>query len=485
MAGNPCPRDERPKRGFFVSVGSLVSARAFLALSQILVLPIVARHISIEAFAVMALAMSVVVFCSVLSDAGLGRSLIRSSGYDLDEWSSVFWLLVAVGITLAMLTIGLSVPWARFFNEPNLVPVLATLAIVPLCQSISAAPNAEIERRENYTGIAKVQMITTVVSLGLAVVLALLGAGVWALVAQQVALAVVRLMGIFALTEFRPRLVFSPALIRPHIKFARDALLVSAISVLGGQGAVVAVGKLLGSIPLGIFSMSQRFSRLPQFGLAGPMSTVVYVRMAKAQDSGPALVSIYLASVRLLGFAILPAMALIAAAGSAIFTVFLSEEWARVAPIFALSIGGLAIEAVALVCLTSLFRAVGRTELSVRLSLESGLLLVGLVGIGAFISLEGVAAAQALWGLIIVPRGWTLARRIVPLGLTDCLHAIAPSCIAAVTIAVAHFTLMRMLMFTHVPEIIMGITIWTLVCGLTYLICNHSIKDAVEVFKST
>ena len=177
MSDLPAGGDGRPARGFFVSVGSLVSARAFLALSQILVLPIVARYLSVTDFALMAMAMSVVIFCIVLSDAGLGRSLIRTPTYDLDEWSSVFWLLVFVGIGLALIILAIAPLWAAFFDQPGLFWVLAALAPVPLMQAISAAPNAEIERRENYTGIAQVQMITTVVSLGLAVLLALARSG--------------------------------------------------------------------------------------------------------------------------------------------------------------------------------------------------------------------------------------------------------------------------------------------------------------------
>ena len=91
-----------PRRGFFVNVGSLVFARAFLAVSQILVLPILARHLTVEEFAVMALAMTVVIFAGVMSDAGLGRSLIRSPTFSQAEWSTVFWLLVGVGLLLAL-----------------------------------------------------------------------------------------------------------------------------------------------------------------------------------------------------------------------------------------------------------------------------------------------------------------------------------------------------------------------------------------------
>ncbi|MDP5221044.1 oligosaccharide flippase family protein [Ruegeria sp. 2205SS24-7] len=483
MAANQPPTG-RSARGFFVNVSSLVSARLFLALSQVLVLPIVARHLTVDEFALMAMAMSVVVFCSVLSDAGLGRSLIRAPSYDHEEWVSVFWLMVAVGVGLALIILAIGPLWAAFFEQPGLVPILAALAIVPLCQAVSAAPNAEVERRENYTGIAKVQTITTVVSLGLAVVLAILGAGVWALVAQQVSLAIVRLAGIVSLSRFRPNLTFKPHLIGTHLLFARNALAVSAISAIKAQSAIIAIGKFNGEAPLGLFSMSARFSRLPQFGLVGPVSTVVYVRMAKAQDDPARLVEIYLGAMKLMATLLFPALAMTAVAGTAIFTVMLSAEWAQVAPIFALSISGLTFEAIAVVLVACIFRATNRTDLHVRLSTESAILYITLVVAAAALSdVLAVAAAISVWGFMIVPRGWYLAKQVVPISLSDCLRALFVPVLMSGLMVGCHITLRHALSPGHVAEIALAGGILAVGLGLTVLLQRRKLETAVDVFR--
>ncbi|MFQ6550883.1 oligosaccharide flippase family protein [Aestuariibius insulae] len=482
MTAGPTP--EAPRRGFFVNVGSLVSARAVLALSQILVLPIIARALTVEEFALMAMAMTVVVFCSVLSDAGLGRSLIRSPGYDLTEWSSVFWLLTGVGIALMLLILAIAPGWAAFYGETDLIPVLAALSVVPLFLALSAAPNAEIERRENYTGIASVQMATTVISLSLAVLLALAGAGVWALVAQQIAIAVIRLAGILWLTEFRPRLTFSARLLKPHLIFAKDALLISAISTVRAQVAVVAVGKGLGQSPLGLYSMSERFARVPQLGLAGPMSTVVYVRMAKAQDKPDRLVAIYLASLRLLSVALIPPLALLAVAGEAVFTILLSADWTPVATIFALSIPGLAIEAISVVCLACLFRATARTDLLVRLTIEATLLKSVLVVAAAAISLNAVALSLTIWGLLIAPRAWALAARIVPLRMADCLRTLAVPTAIGAAFAGLHIWIAGSSGIGYPAELALSAALAAAALGTTALVERRKIRAAIAVFQS-
>lgn len=82
-------------------------------MSQVLVLPIIARFLDPLEFGDMALAMSVVVFVQILSDAGMGRSLIRQPKYDPAEWNSVFWMLACVGLTLTVVVLILAPIWAN------------------------------------------------------------------------------------------------------------------------------------------------------------------------------------------------------------------------------------------------------------------------------------------------------------------------------------------------------------------------------------
>ncbi len=473
-------------KSFFVNVGSLVSARLFLAVSQVLVLPIVARYLTVDEFALIAMAMSLIVFCSVLSDAGLGRSLIRTPKYDHTEWVSVFWLLAMVGSALAIVIILAAPLWAAFFGQPDLVAIIIALSLVPLFQALAATPNAEIERRENYTGIAKVQTIATTLSLGTAVLLAVLGAGVWALVAQQLVLAGVRLIGIVYLSNFRPNFQFFPALVRPHLIFARDALIVSAIAAVKAQSAVMSIGKFNGEASLGLFAMSARFSKLPQFGLVGPASTVVYVRMAKAQRDPERLVEIYLSAMKLMATLLFPVLTMIAVAGTAIFTVLLSADWAEVAPIFALSIAGLTFEAIAVMLLSCIFRATNRTDLLVRLKIESTLLYVMMVLAAAiYFDVYMVAAVISIWGLLIVPRGWILAQRIVPLRIASCLGTVALPLVVSAALAVTHISLRKAFDPNHLTEIAMAIVILGIGIGSMVLIRKQSLTEAISAFRET
>ncbi|UWQ21556.1 oligosaccharide flippase family protein [Jannaschia sp. W003] len=421
-----------PQRPFFLNVGALVLSRGFVALSQILILPILARLLSIADFGVMALAMTVVVLAGTISDGGFGRSLIRTRRVDRAEWSSVFWLLVAIGVGLAAAVLAAAPLLAAWFDQPRLLAAMCALAALPLLQAATAAHNAEIERREQYGALAALQAAAAAAGMAAAVGLALLGAGLWALVAQQLALAGIRAAGIVALSRFRPAATFSRGHLTEHLRFARDTIATSLLSVMRLQATTLVIGRVLGPLPLGVYAMHQRFARLPQFGLAGPASAVVFVRMARARDDPPRLARTYLASVRLLATVLLPGLGGVVAAGPVLFPAMLSEKWSAVAPVFALAVPGVALEAVTITTLVCVFRATGRTDVQVRLTAEGTLLCVALVLAASSFGLLAVAAAISVWALAYVPRGWALARRIIPLGWGEALGSVAPALTAAV-----------------------------------------------------
>ncbi|MEO0821252.1 MAG: lipopolysaccharide biosynthesis protein [Pseudomonadota bacterium] len=471
-------------RGFFRSVGSLISARVFLVLAQFIALPVIARHLAVEDFAIMAMAMSVVIFGSMLSDAGLGQSLIRSKSEDPAEWSSAFWLLVAVGCGLAALIIAISPVWAWFFDTEELIAVMAALSLIPLCQALAAAPNAEMERREQYSTIAAIQMVTTVASVGLGIGLALAGFGVWALVAQQVALAAVRLAGVALLTRFRPRFYFSLGLLGEHLRFARDAIAVSGITAIQNQSTVIVIGRLLGEGPLGLFAMNQRFVNLPKSGLAGPVSSVVYVRMAKARDEPARVVDIYVAAIRLLSHVMFPVVAVIAAAGPAVFTVVLSEKWRDVATIFAFSVPGMMFEAVTIMCLSALFRAMGRTELLLRFIAEGAVLRILIVLPAAFISLEAVAVSLTIWGVVFVLRGWVYAGRCVALDLGRCLGAVAVPAAVGAAFAALHMLLLSSIEVGNLEEMAIAAIGAPLAVAVAALLNHRMIRHDITRFRA-
>lgn len=409
---------------FVLGVAALTASRIFLALSQVIALPVIARFLSVEDFAAMALAMTVVLFSQILSDAGIGRSLIRAKTADHTEWSSVFWILLGVGVALFALLQLIAPLWARLFDLPALEDYVRVLALAPALSSVAALSNATLERDDRFAVLAGIRALAAAAGIVTAIWMAIDGFGAWALVAQQVAVAALLCVLSFLRSGFRPGLRFSNRGIGKHLRFARDNLGVAVLFTGQRQAVPIIIGYLLGAVPLGLFSMGQRILNLPLTALSGPVSQVSYVRMARVQNDPAKVGVLYVAALRLLACLIIPGMAVVAAAGGWLFPFVLSERWAPVAVIFALAAPGFALEA----CIGPagvLYQALGRTGLRLRMATERALLRTLTILAATPFGIEAVAMVISAFALVYLPRAWHFAHKAAPFDRLEALGALA------------------------------------------------------------
>lgn len=421
---------------FFVSVSALSAARGLALASQILVLPVIARYLTPAEFGLAALAMSVTIFANMLSDGGMGRSLVRVPVERATEWSSVFWALLVLGLLLAGAVVGIAEPMAWLMDEPGLAAPLAALAPLPFLLSVNAPFAAALQQRNAFPELALSEVVATAAGLIVAVWMAVEGFGVWALIAQQLVLSGLRTIWVILRAPFRPGFLFSWTALRPHLIFGRDILVGAALMVGGEHATPIFIGKVLDATQLGFFAMAQRFMRLPLFGLAGPASQVIYVRLSAQQEDPAAFRATVLAATRLLAFAILPPMVALAVVSDTAMVLVLSETWAPVATVFALASVGASLRAVTSVTLPAL-AALGQTGRRLRLIVEQTVVWILMLAGAVQFGIEIVAAARTLWMILLLPRQWAHLGHACGVTARQYLAAYLPGTVAACAIALA------------------------------------------------
>ncbi|MEY8800927.1 oligosaccharide flippase family protein [Leisingera sp. XS_AS12] len=412
-------------RHFLVSTGTLSAARLISAFSQLLILPVISRFLTVQEFGLVALAMAVVLFAQLFSDAGLGRSLIRQPHIDAQEWGAVFWLLFCIGPVLALAALAAAPAWAWLHGAPDLFGLVAALSVTPMFLAWAAVPNARLERDGRFAWLALIRTGAALAGMAAAVALAVSGAGVWALVVQQVLLAALQCAGAFALSGFRPGRLRWGTELHSHLAFARNSLGVSLLQTMQRQVPVALIGQQLGTAPLGLFTMSSRLLNQSVMALAGPMAQVTYVRMAAAQDDRSHIAALYVSSIRLLALAIFPPMAVLAGAGGDLFAFIFSEPWRGAGLLFALAAPGIALETAVGGTAGVMFQAMNQTGLRLRMATERTVLRLAAISIALPFGIEAVSAVITMFALAYLPRYWFYACQVVPFSRLAALRAMA------------------------------------------------------------
>lgn len=356
-------------KNIFFGTMMMSSVRVVRMVAQFVAIPILSRLLTPEEYGLVAIAMPFAMFAMMIADAGIGMSLVRTPSSDRVAWSTSFWLTVMLGACLGLI-IALLAPLAAYiFHEPALMPMIMALSFVVVAQATHLIPVAALQQAQRFHTIALVDVLSTAAGIVTAVTMAYGGCGAWALIGQQMALFAVRVSLMFWLSPFRPLRIFRWREVCEHVRFGRNVLGNALIIYFARSFDNWVVGKVLGSMLLGFYSMAFQFARLPLTIVAGPLQYVMYAQLAKVKDNKTALARAYLVATRILAIIIFPAMGMVAIAHTPVFELMLSEKWKQVGLLFMILAPACAIQTVMAISETVVY-ALGRSDIQLRSSAE-------------------------------------------------------------------------------------------------------------------
>lgn len=219
---------------------------------------VLARMVGPAEFGLVSLALVSVTFVQSILDRGIGEAVIQRAELDDVFSSTAFWCNLAFGALAALLLLGLSEPLALLFREPGLAAILRVLAILPVATALIGIHAALLRRRLQFTDFAKRAAIATAGGGAVGIACALLGCGLWSLVAQQVTAAILSVAVIWRASGWTPRLQYSMAAQREILRFGASVLGSNLVTFLYKRADVWLIGYAFGAEELGYYTVMQR-----------------------------------------------------------------------------------------------------------------------------------------------------------------------------------------------------------------------------------
>lgn len=433
-------------------VATLSAARIFQLASSFIAIPFLARMLSPADFGLAALALSMVMFFTLIGDAGLGRSLVRVDANDTEAWSSAFWGSILICALLALFIFLLSWPSAAFFNEPRLVPIMMTLALAPLLMGLAEIPAASLLQKEKFQWLAGAEFAAALAGIVVALWVAFHGGGAWALVWQHLTQRIVKGLVVFVASGLWPRLVLNLDKLKEHVRFMLDTVAWSMTMFVSRQADTLIVGKFLGASTLGLYNVAVRVMQLPVNILGGSLHSAIYPRMVQLRDDKDALRQLVLLTTMAQAVFVFPPIAAIAAASNAFFTLLLSERWHASGEIFTLLAGVAAIQTIVAIN-GSVLQAVGQTGKRLQLTGEYAILLALSALITAQFGIHWVALGATVTTVLYLPR--LLHLYLGPIGCSsiDFLRVLIAPALVSFAIFAGHRTLTSIVEMNNWVEI--------------------------------
>ena len=298
--------------------------------------PILARILSPEEFGAVAVALALVQFLAMIGGAGFASGLVIQRQEDMETIHSIFWTNLAISTAMA-LGVFLGADYlAALFGAPEAGDLLRIMSLLIPLQLTGDVAYALLARRMQFSRDALWSMISESAGALIAVGLALLGAGVWALIAQLFSSAFIRLVGLYAVSRYSPRFVFRPGRVLSLGRFSMGMMGSEIANFVTFQSPMVVISRYLGLSDAGAYSAANRFASIPNQVVLSAVMGVLFPAFSSMMHDRERRLQALTLSTQVTTVLLAPMMFGLWAFAEPGMRVLFGQQWAHAWPVLAL-----------------------------------------------------------------------------------------------------------------------------------------------------
>ena len=376
-------------------------------------LVVLSRLLTPADFGLVAMVTALVGISEVLRDLGLSMAAVQAPVLTRAQKSNLFWINSASGLVFAGAIFALAEPIALLFGADQLVAITRAVAVVYLVNGIAAQFRAELNRDLQFGRLAVVDTVPQIAGLAVAIWVAAIGGGYWALVLQLIVYSAGALVAAMALARWWPGIPRRRAGMRPLITFGLSLTGTQAIGYFVRSVDTIALGISTGATSTGLYNRAYQLVAAPFAQLAAPLTRVAIPVLARTWQTMPTRYEEILGKAQLVGcYAIAPLYAALLGLAPSIVAVALGPGWGAAVPIVqALCIGGVFRALTQISYWAYLSRGEATKQLKVHAWFQPVIVIAVLVGLpwGPFgVALGGSIGLLLYWVVSMIAAGRNL-----------------------------------------------------------------------------
>ncbi len=386
----------------------------------------------------------------IFTDLSLGTALIqRQSITELDR-STVFWTTMAAGVACTIAGIAAAPLVGDFFSTPNVVPLFAASSCGFVLSAAGVTQMALMTREMNFRSLELRSIVATILAAVIALVLAAMGYGAWAIVVQSLAATAIGSFLLWRLSSWRPQRVYSLESLRTLGSFGGKMLLARIMGFLNLNADNLLVGRYIGSTALGIYAVAYNVMFLPLSRITAPIQQVLFAAFVRLQDDPPRLAEAWLRGNRLVSAIAVPAFVGMTVVAPDFVPVILGSRWHAVVPVLQL----LSLAGIAQSYQTSnwsVLQARGKAGVLLWFMIWSTIITVGGFIVGLKWGVVGVAGSYAIARTIVLVVYTWLSCRVTGITMSSFVRRHADLAALALAMGGAVYFL-RMVLLHELPQ---------------------------------
>lgn len=455
---------------------------AFLSYGIGLVIGIVlARLLSPDEYGLIGLTSIFVVVMESIVDSGFSVSLIRKKEVSDDDYNTMFITNLVLSLVMYVILFFCAPIIARFFDRPELIALVRVMGCLIVIQALSIVQYTVLTKRIDFKTKTKASFIAALISGTIGIGMALGGYGVWALVGQRLSKELVYTVCLWFFNRWRPRFSFSNDSLRYMWGFGWKMLVSSLLDRIWAQMYQVVVGKFYNPSTLGQYTKGKEYPSFLSVNFQTIIGRVTYPVLAEVQDDKKRMLSAYRRIIKNTMFVTVISVISLGAVSEPFIYCLIGPQWNQAAsfmPLICVSLSLYPLHAINL----NMLKVQGRSDIFLYLEIIKKVIAIGPICLGIFVSIYWMLIGSIVTGIIAFFLNTYYTGKTLNYSSWMQIKDIAPSYGVAFTIALSVYFLkyLPISYWTILPlQIILGVTVFFVVCNMTKLEEYKEIKEIV------
>ena len=332
----------------------------------------------------------------VFVNCGFGEGLIQKQNVTPRDECSVFYMNIAFG-AFSCVVLYVAAPWiANFYRQPILISLARLMALDVVINSFGIVQTMLLTKEIDFKTQLKVSLISTVISGGIAVVMAIQGFGVFSLAAQVLLGDVLRAILLWVFHDWRPSAVFSLTSLRELLPYGSRLFASGLLTNTFTEIYSLVIGRIYAPAALGLYTRARQMQQLPVDNLCNIVGRVAFPIFASVQHDRTVLKRGIRKAARGLVMINFPLMIGLAVVARPLVLVLLTKKWEACVPFLQMLCVGGAVTPLSMTHGYALL-ALGRSDLFLRLEIIKKTLIGASVALTFHYGVKGL-----LFGDIVV-----------------------------------------------------------------------------------
>ena len=441
--------------------------------TQFILQLILARILDPEHYGVLSMMIIFTTFANVFIQRGFNTALIQNKDVTEDDYSSVLYITIGIAVVLYVV-LFVAAPWiAMFYKMPGLTQPFRVLCLVLFPGALNSIQLAKVSRAMDFKKVFRSNVVAIVISGIVGIMLAYLGAGLWALVIQNLLNVTTAAVVMWFTVKWRPVLVCDMTRVKVLFAYGWKLLVSGLIDTIYNDIYSLVIGKKYDAGTLAYYDRGKQFPQFIINAINTTVQSVMLPAMSANQDDRNKLKVMMRNSITLSSFVIFPMMAGLAGVSEPLVKLLLTEKWLPCVPYLQICCFTYAFFPMH-TCNLQAINAMGRSDIFLKLEIIKKLMGISTLtfAVICFDSPMAIAVTSMFTGLISCFINATPNKKLVGYSYGEQIKDIMPSFLIAVVMfgAVLSVELLKLgSIATMFVQVVVGVGVYVALAAVFQL----------------